>query len=80
MVITLDHLERSVGKQQLVEHNGARDANAFAVQVELLNGVIAQGDERDVAEDGEHGMLQHGNGQRLSSIASDVILADTAQA
>ena len=82
MVNTLGRLERMVGEQELAQHDGPRHTDAFLGKIELLNAVLAQGGERDVAEDGESGMLQHDVGQSLRSITSDVVdvvEADTAE-
>ena len=79
MVNALGRLERMVGEQELAQHYGPRHTNAFALKVELLDAVLAQGGERDVAEDGESGMVQHDVGQSLRSITSDVVEADTAE-
>ena len=79
MVNTLGRLERMVGEQELAQHDGPRHTDAFVGKIELLNAVLAQGGERDVAEDGESGMLQHNIGQSLGSITSDVVEADIAE-
>ena len=80
MVNSLGRLERGVGKQQLAQHDGSRDTDAFALKVELVDAVLAQGGERDVAEGGESGVIQHNIGQDLGSITRDVVLTDTAGA
>ena len=53
-----------------------RHANALALQVKLRDAVLAQGDERDPAEVGHNGMLQHHLGQMVGGVARDVVEAD----
>ena len=61
---------------QLAQHDRSRHADALALQVELRDAVLAQGDERDPAEVRHEGVLEHHRGQILRSIASDVVEAN----
>ena len=63
--------------QQLAQHDRSRLADALPLQVELRDAVLAQGGERDPAEVGHTGVLQHNFGQMVGSIATDVVEADT---
>ena len=62
--------------QQLAQHDRSRHADALVTQVELRDAVLAQGDERDPAEVGHAGMLEHYRGQILRSVARDVVEAN----
>ena len=46
------------------------------MEVELRDAVLTQGDERDPAEVGHNGMLQHHLGQMVGGVARDVVEAD----
>ena len=72
----LERRERRRGGQQLAQHDRSRRANALSLQVELRDAVLAQGDERDPAELGHYGVLEHHLGQSLGCIARDIIEAD----
>ena len=58
--------------QQLAQHDRSRHTNAPLLQEELRDAVLAQGDERNPAEVGHAGVLEHHRGQILRSIAGDV--------
>ena len=62
--------------QQLAQHDCSRHANALALQVKLRDAVLAQGDERDPAEVGHDGVLEHHRDQILRSVARDVVEAN----
>ena len=72
----LERLDRRRRGQQLAQHDRSRHADALALQVELRDAVLAQGDERDPAEVGHNGMLQHHLGQMVGGVARDVVGAD----
>ena len=72
----LERRERRRRGQQLAEHNRPRHANAHAVQVELGDAVLAQRGERDPAEVGHRGVLQHHRGQMVGGVARDVVEAN----
>ena len=64
--------------QQLAQHDRSRHADALAPQVELRDAVLAQGDERDPAEVGHTGVLEHHVGQLVRGVARDVVAGNTA--
>ena len=74
----LERCERRRRGQQLAQHNCSRHADALILQVELCDAVIAQGDERDPAEVGHHGVLEHRRGQILRGITRDVVVGNAA--
>ena len=74
----LERLDRRRGGQQLAQHDRSRHADALAVQVELRDGVLAQRDERDPAEVGHTGMLEHHRGQIIRSVACDAVPTNAA--
>ena len=55
----LERRERRRRGQQLAQHNRPRHANALPPQVELRDVVLTQRGERDPAELGHRGVLQH---------------------
>ena len=72
----LERRERRRSGQQLAQHDRSRHADAIPLQVELCDPVLAQGDERDPAEVGHGGVLEHHVGQLVCSVARDVVEAD----
>ena len=62
--------------QQLAQHERSRHADALVLQVELRDAVLAQGGERDPAEVGHRGVIQHHRGQMVGRVARDVVVAD----
>ena len=72
----LERRERRRRGQQLAQHDRSRLTNALAPQVELRDAVLAQGEERDPAEVGHTGVLEHRRGQILCGIARDVAEAN----
>ena len=72
----LEQGERRRGGQQLAQHDRSRLANALVLQVELRDAVLAQVDERDPAEVGHNGVLQHHLGQSFCGITQNMIGAD----
>ena len=66
-------------RQQLAQDNRSRNADALASEVELLERVLAQGDERDATEVGERLVLEHHLREGFSALADDVIVADAAR-
>ena len=75
---TLERLERRRRGQQLAQHDRSRHADAVLLQVELCDAVLAQGDERDPAEVGHDGVLEHHVGQLVRGVARDVVEANAA--
>ena len=59
----LERLDRRRRGEQLAQHDSSRHADAISVpsraQVELHDAVLAQGGERDPAEVGHDGVLEH---------------------
>ena len=74
----LERRERRRGGQQLAQHDRSRLTNALALQVELRDAVLAQGGERDPAEVGHAGVLEHRRGQILRGVARDVVAGNAA--
>ena len=74
----LEQRERRRRGQQLAQHDRSRRANALLLQVELRDAVLAQGDERDPAEVGHTGVLEHHVGQLLRGVARDAVPANAA--
>ena len=72
----LERLDRRRRGQQLAQHDRSGLAKTLALQVELRDAVLAQGGERDPAEVGHTGVLQHRFGQMAGCIASDDVEAD----
>ena len=61
----LERRERRRRGQQLAQHDRSRLADALSLQVELRDAVLAQRGERDPAELGYRGVIQHHLGQIL---------------
>jgi len=74
----LERRERRRRGQQLAQHNCSRLAHAHMLQIELRDGVLAQGDKRDPAEVGHTGVLEHRHGQILRSVTRDVVVGNSA--
>ena len=72
----LERRERRRTGQQLAHYDRSRHADALALQVELHDAVLAQGEERDPAEVGHTGVLEHRRGQILCGVARDVVEAN----
>ena len=68
--------ERRGRGQQLTQHDRSRHADALHLQVELRDAVLAQRGERDPAEVGHRGVIQHHRGQMVGRVARDVAVAD----
>ena len=75
----LEGCERRCGRQEAAQHNCTRHTNALVIQIELSDGVLAQGDERNAAEIGQHCVLEDDIGQFIGAISSDLVEPDTAQ-
>ena len=73
----LERRERRRRGQQLAQHDRSRHADARVLKVELCDTVLAQRGERDPAEVGHRGVLQHHRGQMVGGVARDVVGADT---
>ena len=76
----LQRLERRRGGHQAAQNDRSRDADALVFQIELRDAVFTQRDERDAAEIGQRGRLEHHLGQIRSSVAGDVVETDAAHA
>ena len=74
----LERRERRRGGQQLAQHDRCRRIETLALQVELRDAVLAQGEERDPAEAGHTGVLEHRRGQILRGVARDVVVCNAA--
>ena len=74
----LERRERRRRGQQLAQHDRSRHADALVLQVELRDAVLAQRGERDPAEVGHTGMLEHRHGQILRSVTRDVVVGNAA--
>ena len=72
----LERRERRRRGQQLAQHDRSRLTDALVLQVKLRDAVLAQGGERDPAEVGHTGVLEHHRGQTLRSVARDAVVAD----
>jgi hypothetical protein len=72
----LERRERRRRGQQLAQHNCPRHANAHGPQDKLRDSVLAQRGERDPAEVGHNGVLEHRRGQMARGIARDFIEAN----
>ena len=74
----LEVFQRRCGRQKAAEYDCTRHFNAFAVQTELGENVLAQGNERDAAKVGQRGVLEHNFGELLGPVSSDAVGADAA--
>ena len=74
----LERLDRRRRGQQLAQHDRSRHADALMLQVELRDAVLAQRGERDPAEVGHTGVLEHHRGQTLRGVARDAVPANAA--
>ena len=79
----LERRERRRGGQQLAQQDRSRLTNdlapqVLAPQVELSDAVLAQGGERDPAEVGHTGVLEHRVGQLVRGVARDVVVGNAA--
>jgi len=72
----LERLERRRRRQQLAQHDRSKHADALVLQVELCDAVLAQRGERDPAELGHRGVLEHHRGQMVGGVARNIIEAD----
>ena len=72
----LERRERRRRGQQLAQHDRSRHADASPPQVELRDAVLAQRGERDPAELGHRGVIQHHLGQMAGGVARDVVEAN----
>ena len=66
-------------RQKTAEHNCSRHSDALVCQIELCEGVLAKGNERNAAEVRQCGVLEHHLSQTLGAIAYDAIEANTAR-
>ena len=64
---------------EAAQHDCPRHTNALVGKIELSDGVLAQGDERNAAEVGQRCVLEDDLGQFLGAISSDLVVPDTAQ-
>ena len=76
MAGVLERCDRRCRGQQLAQHYRSRHADALVLQAELRDAILAQGDERDPAEAGHRGVIQHHRGQMVGRVARDVVVAD----
>ena len=76
MAGALERGERRRRGQQLAQHDRSRLADTLMLQVELRDAVLAQRGERDPAEVGHTGVLEHRRGQILCGVARDVVEAN----
>ena len=74
----LERGESGRAGQQAAQHNRSRHTNTLVLQIELGQAILAQRGERDAAEVGQRGVLEHHLGQTRGAIASDVVEADAA--
>ena len=72
----LERCDRRCRGQQLAQHDRSRHSDASPTQVELRDAVLAQRGERDPAELGHRGVLQHHLGQMAGGVARDVVEAN----
>ena len=75
----LERFQRRRGRQETAEYDCPRHPDALGVQIELCEGVLAKGNERNAAEVRQCGVLEHHLSQTLGAIAYDVIEANTAR-
>ena len=75
----LERVQRRCGRQKAAEYDCTRHTDALAVQIELSEGVLAQGDERNAAKVGQRGVLKNHLGQNVRSIARNVVPADAVR-
>ena len=66
-------------RQETAEYDCSRHSDALVGQIELCEGVLAKGNERNAAEVRQCGVLEHHRSQTLGAIAYDVIEANTAR-
>ena len=74
----LERFQRRCGRHQAAQHNRTRHSDALVVQIELRDAVLTQRDERDPAEVGHGGVLEHHLCQSVGGLTRDVGEADTA--
>ena len=67
------------GEQEAAEYDCSWHPDALVPQVELSEGVLAQGDERNAAKVGQCGVLENHLGQTVGSIARNVVEADAVR-
>ena len=75
----LQGLQRSRSRHQSAQNNCSRHTDTLIVQIKLRHTVFAERDERDAAEIGQRGVLEHHLGQTLSSFTSDIVEANAAR-
>ena len=75
----LQRLERRRDRNQAAQNDCSRHSDALVVQIELCEGVLTKGNERNAAEVGQCGVLEHHLSQTLGAIAYDAIEANTAR-
>ena len=76
MAGALERRERRRRGQQLAQHDRSRHADALPPQVELRDVVLTQRGERDPAELGHRGVLEHHRGQMVGGVTRDVVVAN----
>ena len=75
----LEGLKRQSRRQEAAEYDCSWHADALVGQIELSEGVLAQGDERNAAKVGQCGVLENHLGQTVGSIARNVVEADAVR-
>ena len=75
----LQRFQRRRRRQETAEYDCSRHPDALVVQIELCEGVLAKGNERNAAEVRQCGVLEHHLSQTLGAIAHDAIEANTAR-
>ena len=76
---SLDTCQQRCSRQQPAQDDRSRDAGALVFEIELLERVLAQGNERDATEVGECLVLEEHPCQVFGALAGDVIEADAAK-
>ena len=65
-------------RQKLAQDDRSRQADALALEIELHDAILTQRGERDPAEVGHGGVLEHHLCKSVGGLARDVGEADTA--
>ena len=66
-------MKRQSRRQEAAEYDCSWHADALVGQIELSEGVLAQGDERNAAKVGQRGVLKNHLGQTVGSVARNVV-------
>ena len=75
----LEGLKRQSRRQEAAEYDCSWHADALVGQIELSEGVLAQGDERNAAKVGQCGVLKNHLGQTVGSVARNVVETDAVR-